>query len=134
MDLLLIILPMFFLVVCLCYRYIFYPAFISPLSKLPNAHFTCSISGLWILWRRYQERELNTIFKSHQKHGPIVRLGPNEVSVNCVDGGIRTIYTGGFEKSDWYSIFVNYELLITVSRYKQVLKLRQRSKHGLHEG
>lgn len=133
MDPILIILPTF-LVGFLCYRYVFYPAFISPLSKLPNAHFTSSISGLWILWKRYQAKEINTIFKSHQKNGPIVRLGPNEVSVNCVDGGVRTIYTGGFEKSDWYSMFVNYESLITVSLCKQVLKLRQRPKHGLHEG
>lgn len=42
-----------------------------------------------------------TVHAAHQKHGPIVRLGPNELSVNCVDGGIRTIYAGGFEKHDW---------------------------------
>ncbi|KLJ13509.1 unspecific monooxygenase [Blastomyces silverae] len=43
-----------------------------------------------------------TIHKAHQKYGPIVRLGPSEISVNCVDGGIRTVYAGGFEKHDWY--------------------------------
>ncbi|OAX85099.1 hypothetical protein ACJ72_00512 [Emergomyces africanus] len=43
-----------------------------------------------------------TIHKAHQKYGPIVRLGPSEISINCVDGGIRTVYTGGFEKHDWY--------------------------------
>jgi hypothetical protein len=31
-----------------------------------------------------------------------VRLAPNEVSINCVDGGIRTVYAGGFEKHEWY--------------------------------
>ncbi|MCJ1342656.1 hypothetical protein MMC31_000843 [Peltigera leucophlebia] len=43
------------------------------------------------------------------KYGSIVRLGPNELSVNCVDNGIRTIYGGGFEKSHWYTnLFLNY--------------------------
>ena len=45
---------------------------------------------------------------AHQKHGPIIRLGPNEISVNQVDGGIRTVYGGGFEKGEWYRIFDNY--------------------------
>ena len=50
------------------------------------------------------------IHNAHLKHGPIVRLGPNELSVNCIDGGLRTIYAGGFEKPDWYpNLFYNYE-------------------------
>ena len=40
--------------------------------------------------------------RAHQACGPIVRLGPNELSINCVDEGIRTIYAGGFEKHPWY--------------------------------
>ncbi|EEH43034.2 uncharacterized protein PADG_07854 [Paracoccidioides brasiliensis Pb18] len=43
-----------------------------------------------------------TIHDAHQKYGPIVRLGPSEISINCVDNGIRTVYAGGFEKHDWY--------------------------------
>lgn len=78
------------------------PTFISPLSKIPNAHFTSSFSPLWILWKRYSEQENRSIHAAHVKSGNIVRLGPNEVSVDCVDGGIRTIYAGGFEKWNWY--------------------------------
>ena len=33
--------------------------------------------------------------------GPMVRLGPNEIGVNYVDGGVRTIYPGCFEKYRW---------------------------------
>ncbi|KAF3482888.1 cytochrome P450 3A6 [Arthroderma uncinatum] len=36
------------------------------------------------------------------KHGPIVRLGPSEISINCYEGGLRTVYTGGYEKHEWY--------------------------------
>ena len=84
------------------FKYIVYPCFISPLASVPNAHFTAPFSPLWILWARFKERPNRTIHAAHLKHGPIVRLGPSEVSVNCVDGGIRTIYAGGWEKHEWY--------------------------------
>lgn len=93
----------------LLYKYILYPAFVSPLSKIPNAHFTAPFSPFWILWKRFRGKENFTIYAAHQQHGSLIRLGPNELSVNCVDGGIRTIYSGGFEKSVWYSNqFANY--------------------------
>lgn len=58
---------------------------------------------------RCRWKENQVIHAAHQKHGPIVRLGPNEVSVNCVDGGIRTVYGGGFDKAEYYSnLFLNY--------------------------
>lgn len=90
------------------YKYIIYPAFISPLSKIPNAHPLSPFSPLWILWKRFCKEENRTIHAAHVKHGDIVRLGPNEISVNCVDDGIRTIYTGGFEKWPWYDQFDNF--------------------------
>ena len=88
------------------YRYVIYPAFFSPLSKIPNANITASISPLWIQWIRFKGTENRTLYAKHEKLGQIVRLGPSELSVNCVDGGIRKIY--GFEKTDWYNLFPNY--------------------------
>lgn len=87
---------------CLAYQYIIYPAFLSPLAKIPNAHFTAPISPAWIIWKRYREQNNRTIHAAHTKLGPIVRLGPSEISINCVEGGIKTVYSGGFEKHDWY--------------------------------
>lgn len=58
---------------------------------------------------RYRSREIRSIHDAHQRLGPVVRLAPKEVSVNCVEGGIKTIYTGGFEKHEWYqNLFFNY--------------------------
>ena len=91
-----------FLVSCLLYKYFLYPAFHSPLAKIPNAHFTSSLSSLWILWKRYTNQESRAIHAAHVKHGDIVRLGPNEVSVSSVDEGVRTVYGGGYEKWSWY--------------------------------
>ncbi len=89
------------------YKFIIYPTFISPLSKIPNAHWSSSISPLWILWTRFQCQENRKVHAAHLKHGSVVRLAPNELSVNDV-GGLRTVYAGGFEKGQWYSIFDNY--------------------------
>ena len=100
------------LVVLLClslYRFLIYPVFLSPLSKIPNAYPLASITPLWMLWIRKQHREVGTIHAAHQRLGPIVRLAPNELSVSCVDGGVRTIYPGGFAKHAFYpNMFDNF--------------------------
>lgn len=84
------------------YKGLIYPVFLSPLAKIPNAHWTAPISPAWILWTRLRGRNNRTIHAAHERLGPIVRLAPSEISVNCVDGGIKTVYTGGFEKHEWY--------------------------------
>ncbi|KAH6723966.1 cytochrome P450 [Leptodontidium sp. MPI-SDFR-AT-0119] len=89
------------------YKFIIYPVFLSPLSKIPNAHWSAPISPLWILWTRFKCRENIDTHAAHQKYGSVIRLGPNELSINDV-AGLRTVYGGGFEKGQWYSIFDNY--------------------------
>ncbi|KAJ6102045.1 hypothetical protein N7486_004472 [Penicillium sp. IBT 16267x] len=84
------------------YKGIIYPAFVSPLAKIPNAHWSVPISPVWMLWKRFRMRNNRTIQAAHERLGPIVRLGPSEISVNCVDGGIKAVYTGGYEKHEWY--------------------------------
>lgn len=95
-------------VVLLIYRFLVYPTCVSPLSKVPAAHLTASWSPLWILWIRYTRGEVQTIHEAHRKFGPLVRLSPNEVSINCVDGGLRTVYAGAFDKPFFYDQFRNY--------------------------
>lgn len=89
------------------YKFIIYPTFLSPLSKIPSAHWSSSISPLWILWTRFHCRENREVHSAHLKLGAIVRLAPNELSVSNI-GSVRTIYGAGFEKGEWYSIFDNY--------------------------
>ncbi|KAI1411126.1 cytochrome P450 [Hypoxylon sp. FL1857] len=104
----------FTLIAVFIYQYILYPAVFSPLSKIPKAHWSCSISPAWILWARFKSRENRTLHAAHQQHGPIVRVGPNELSVNSVEV-VKTIYQGGFEKHQWYSVFNNYGVPCTFS-------------------
>ncbi|KAI1078899.1 cytochrome P450 3A12 [Whalleya microplaca] len=94
------------IIACLC-QYVIYPVALSPLSKIPTAHWSCSFSPAWILWARFKGRENRTLHAAHQRHGPIVRVGPNELSVNNIQA-VKTIYQGGFDKHQWYSIFDNY--------------------------
>ncbi|TKA75251.1 hypothetical protein B0A55_05762 [Friedmanniomyces simplex] len=103
---------LFLLLSLALYRFIVYPAFISPLSRIPSAHWSAPFSRLWILYYRSREEETPTVHAAHQRLGPIVRIAPNDISVNSVDGGIRTVYAGGYEKGDWYrNIFNNYGVM-----------------------
>lgn len=94
-------------VVLALYKFVIYPTFISPLSKIPNAHWSAPISPFWILWTRFKLFENRKLHAAHLRLGPVVRVAPNELSVNDV-AGLRTVYAGGMEKGQWYSIFDNY--------------------------
>ncbi|RDA94616.1 hypothetical protein CP533_2440 [Ophiocordyceps camponoti-saundersi (nom. inval.)] len=85
-----------------------WPLLQSPLRKVPSAHWSCGISSLWILWARYHNRELALLAEKHRRLGPIVRVGPADLSVSCYDDGIRTIYNGGFEKPAYYDFYLYY--------------------------
>lgn len=108
------LLPIFgvLLVVVSIYKFLIVPAFLSPLSKIPAAHWTAHFSPLWILWKRFTNHENEAVYRLHMAHGPCVRLGPNELSLNCFEGGLKQIYLGGFSKTDFYKLgFKNYEFV-----------------------
>ncbi|KAL8956983.1 MAG: hypothetical protein Q9193_005631 [Seirophora villosa] len=97
------------LVVALSYHLVLYPLCISPLAKVPNAHWSSPLTSLWILVTRYRGQELHTVRQAHERLGPIVRLGPQDISISCFEDGIRTVYHGGFDKPPWFSFFNYYE-------------------------
>ncbi len=109
------VIPILALVLISCltvYKYIVHPLWLSPLSRIPPAHWSSPISSLWILKHRRVERETPTVHAAHLRLGSIIRLAPNELSVNSIDGGLRTIYAGGYEKGDWYyNAFNNYGIM-----------------------
>lgn len=91
------------------YKFIVYPLLLSPLSVIPSAHPIAPFSSLWILYIRYSNTENATLLRCHKAKGPIIRLGPNELSVNCVEEGLKTIYGTNFDKPDFYTKrFANY--------------------------
>ena len=85
------------------FKFLIYPVFLSPLSSIPAAHPTAPFSPLWILYHRYFNRANAATHAAHLTHGPVVRLGPHELSINCVDGGLKTVYAGNWPKHAWYA-------------------------------
>ena len=102
------ILGLFAILLLLLYRYIIHPSFISPLSKIPCAHLTSSIIPIQVWSREIMSPNTHGVYAAHRKRGPVLRLGPNEIS--CASAtALRTIYQGGFEKDRMYEdFFVNF--------------------------
>lgn len=97
------------------YNYVVHPTLVSPLGKLPNAHFTAPVSTLWLKYKQKNGKTgLRDILKAHKKYGPIVRISPNELSVCSLDG-LRQAYAGGFEKTTYFEQFANYGIPNLVS-------------------
>lgn len=102
------IIGIFAVVSLLLYRYLIHPFFLSPISKIPNAYKTSPILPVQFWSRQQASPNTRAIFAAHQKHGPVLRIGPNEIS--CVTpAALRTVYTRGFDKERFYEdVFTNY--------------------------
>jgi hypothetical protein len=94
--------PAFALLVTISYKYLIYPATLSPLAKIPAANFSARFSPFWINYIRFTQQENKTTYDLHMKLGPIVLVGPNELSVNCYEKGVNAIYLGNFPKHKFY--------------------------------
>ncbi len=89
------------------YHFIIYPLYLHPLSKIPGPKLA-SLTNFWIYYQSWNEKRNSITHKLHEKYGPIIRIGPNEISINDVDY-IKKIYvTGNFDKSWFYGNFGNY--------------------------
>lgn len=99
------------LLTLLTYKLLIYPIFLSPLSLIPSAHPLAAITPLWMDYRRLTGKEVSTTHAAFQKYGPFVRLGPNEVAVNTITGGVTAAHGHGFQnldKTSWYDFFINH--------------------------
>ncbi|KAF4555695.1 Cytochrome P450-like protein 31 [Elsinoe fawcettii] len=117
-----------FIVAALTISYAIYVV-LSRLSKtantVPNAHVLSSWTGLWILYRRWLLRENTTIWDAHKHLGPVIRLGPDEVSVNSIEG-LETIYVRNFDKHDFYVGFEQYDQTNMFSEIERAPHLEKR--------
>jgi hypothetical protein len=98
-----------------------YRLFFHPLAGVPGPRFA-AVSTIWYAWNVRQGRLLSLGKTLHQKYGPAVRVGPNEVWFDSPEAykaiysepdtrrwgwdGWMLIFSGagsGFHKSDFYS-------------------------------
>ncbi|EME82931.1 uncharacterized protein MYCFIDRAFT_188146 [Pseudocercospora fijiensis CIRAD86] len=87
------------------YHFILYPLLWSPVASIPAVHPLAKISSLYMLWIRYWDDENDTVFAAHEKYGQVVQLGPQELSVNCIDDGIKTVYGKNFDRHYFYRVY-----------------------------
>ncbi|EXJ96050.1 hypothetical protein A1O1_01176 [Capronia coronata CBS 617.96] len=83
----------------------------------PNAAKLRRIPGPWLYaatgfrlaFDAWQARSVHAILNLHRRYGPVVRIGPNEVSFNSLSA-LRAIYGAGsgFERTDFYRMFDVY--------------------------
>jgi cytochrome P450 len=97
-----------FVLVFICYRYVLYPAFLSPLSKIPSSHPTASILPVWFWWKERTNCQARSLFDAHQRKGPVMRVEPNHVSVASLDGLRVIFHAGKFDRTDWVLQLRNY--------------------------
>lgn len=74
------------------------------LNKYPGP-FLASLTDWWRFWIVYKRRPEVEHIKLHEKHGDIVRLGPNDLSFSN-PAALKTIYglNKGFIKSQFYPV------------------------------
>ncbi|PYI27833.1 benzoate 4-monooxygenase cytochrome p450 [Aspergillus indologenus CBS 114.80] len=66
--------------------WLIYTYFLSPLASIPNAGILAPVSRLlWEFPTEYQGKITLELPKLHQKLGPLVRIGPNQVSFYSLD-------------------------------------------------
>jgi len=87
----------------------FFPYFVHyRLRKVPGPKLY-AVTRLRLAMDAWNARSIHSIHKLHLKHGPVVRVGPNEVSFNSLSA-LRTIYGAGsgWERTSFYRMFDAY--------------------------
>lgn len=87
---------------------LFSSLFFSPLSRIPGPK-SFALTRAKLAYEDYRGTRTRTIHALHQKYGPVVRIGPDEVAFSSISA-VRTIYGAGsgFERTAFYHMFEAY--------------------------
>lgn len=86
-----------------------YRATFAPLSKLPGPLYTL-FSDVFLMYKEFTAQRRVYIHELHKRFGPVVRLGPNEVSFTSLEA-LKEIYQSGgsgYDKTEFYNLFIQY--------------------------
>lgn len=84
-------------------------AFLAPLAKLPGPWHTL-VTDLWLMGKEFSSKRREYIHYLHEHYGPVVRLGPNEVSFTSLEA-LKEIYSSGgsgYDKTEFYTLFKQF--------------------------
>ncbi|KAH8661686.1 cytochrome P450 [Tricladium varicosporioides] len=104
---------------------IIYYRFFHPLRKFPGP-FWASVTRLWLGYHCFMETELPTIYKLHQKYGPVLRITPTLLLVSDTKK-LPIIYHRAANKTNHYvtGSFGIVESLFNIKEHKAHAKLRR---------
>ncbi|EFX01545.1 benzoate 4-monooxygenase cytochrome p450 [Grosmannia clavigera kw1407] len=82
-----------------------YRLWFHPLARVPGP-WLAACSSFWLAWHSFVGDECTAVFRLHEKYGPVLRVGPNDVDIADADA-VNPIYVerGGFAKTANYSKF-----------------------------
>ncbi|KAL3424553.1 pisatin demethylase [Phlyctema vagabunda] len=106
--------------------WVIYARYFHPLSKIPGP-FLATISRLWYMHKIWTEDVEKFERNLHEKHGPLIRIAPNEIS--CSDPeAFANIYrfTNALDKSAFYEPFNT----TGTSPHGDVFSCKSDKKHG----
>ncbi|BCS19606.1 cytochrome P450 [Aspergillus puulaauensis] len=79
-------------------------AFFSPLRSIPGPWYA-SLTGLRLSWSVFANNRIHYVHALHQRYGPIVRIGPQEIDVADPAAGREIHRMGsGFTKAPFYAL------------------------------
>jgi hypothetical protein len=102
------LLPALALAGFLLYRYLLYPAFFSPLAKIPTPHPLAGVVRFWLSSKERSGCQARSLLEAHRRHGPVIRVEPNHVHVASLDGLRVVFHVGRYERTDFVLPFQNY--------------------------
>jgi hypothetical protein len=118
------------LFICLLVARFLYKSLYSPLAKLPGPFYT-RFTAAWLKYKEYTGNRRTYIHDLHQELGPVVRLGPNEVSFASAEA-IKEIYTSGgsgYEKTEFYNLFKQFDTRYDMAFTRHLLRQQRPPAH-----
>lgn len=95
-------------IVALLIHSICFSLFFSPLARIPGPK-SFALTKWRLAYEDYKGSRTRKIHALHEEYGPVVRVGPSEVSFNSLSA-LRAIYGAGsgFERTNFYHMFAAY--------------------------
>ncbi|KAM0552402.1 hypothetical protein ACHAPJ_007962 [Fusarium lateritium] len=92
-------------VVVVLIKTVLYRLYLHPISHVPGP-LPAKLTGLWRTAKYMQGNWHDEILAIHRKHGRVVRIAPNEISV-VDEYAMKNLYGHGHNapKTDWYSVW-----------------------------
>jgi hypothetical protein len=83
--------------------YATYQLLFHPLAHVPGPRIA-ALTNLWKVYQIYGMQLHELLLELHEQHGPVVRIGPNDVHIQDTEA-VVTIYKGGraFPKTSYYN-------------------------------